>query len=126
MQKDDAPALFEEMDRCQVWVLGTPVYFWGPSAQLKALIDRFYGAMRFMSLEGKRAILAIPLGDDTERTARHTVGMLADSLDYLKVDLADTILAPGAYDRGEVHKFPEVLAAAHRAGYEAMNYKTTS
>ncbi|MCJ7625739.1 MAG: flavodoxin family protein [Anaerolineaceae bacterium] len=118
VQKDDAPALLEQMEHSDVWVLGTPVYFWGPSAQLKALIDRIYvyGSVQYTAFIGRHAILAIPFGDTYEGTARHTEGMLKDTLDYLKVKHVDTILAPGANDRGEIHNFPDVLAAAHRAG----------
>jgi multimeric flavodoxin WrbA len=122
VQKDDAPALLEQMEHSDVWVLGTPVYFWGPSAQLKTLIDRIYvyGTVQYKAFTGQHAILTIPMEDTNEKTARHTVGMLTDTLNYLKVGLSDTILAPGAYDRGDVHNFPDVLAAAHRAGREAI------
>jgi multimeric flavodoxin WrbA len=127
VQKDDAPALLEQMEHSDVWVLGTPIYFWGPSAQLKALIDRIYvyGSVQYTAFIGRHAILAIPFGDTYERTARHTEGMLKDSLDYLKVVHSDTILAPGANDRGEVRKFPAVLAAAHRAGKKVADLEVT-
>jgi len=37
---DGAQRFFEALDRCPVVMLGTPVFFYGPPAPLKALIDR--------------------------------------------------------------------------------------
>ncbi len=42
VQKDDLTPLLEEMKSCDAIVLGSPVYWFHVSAQLKALIDRFY------------------------------------------------------------------------------------
>ncbi len=119
VQQDDMAALLKQMQHCQVWVLGTPVYWWGPTAQFKTFLDRWYSASRAW-FKGRRAILAIPLGDTDPGTARHTVGMLADALDYLKMELWATVLAPGVNDPGEVRRYPDVLAAARRVGREAV------
>ena len=61
VQQDDMHTLLEQMERSQVWVLGTPVYYWGPTAQFKAFVDRWYGAGKIVTFNGKRVILAIPL-----------------------------------------------------------------
>ncbi|MBE9506984.1 MAG: flavodoxin family protein, partial [Chloroflexi bacterium] len=118
VQQDDMPALLEKMQRSPVWVLGTPVYWWGPTAQFKTFLDRWYGAKQ-VEFEGRRVILAIPLGGSAG-FARHTVGMLTDVLDYLRTELVATVLAPGAYDPGAVRGHADVLAAARRAGREAI------
>jgi hypothetical protein len=112
VQRDDMLPLLEQMARSQVWVLGTPVYWWGPTAQLKVFIDRWYG--------GRHAILTVPLEDRDARTARHTVGMFEDILDYLKMELFATVLAPGVLHRGEVREHPDILAEARRVGREAI------
>jgi multimeric flavodoxin WrbA len=118
IQQDDMPELLEQMQRSQVWVLGTPVYYWGPTAQFKAFIDRWYSAKQAM-FEGRHVILAIPLGGDTS-FARHTVGMLKDALDWQKTRLVATLLAPGAFDLGAIRRHTDLLAAAHRAGRKAV------
>lgn len=38
-QQDDMPALLDKMQHSQVWVLGTPIYWAGPTAQFKAFMD---------------------------------------------------------------------------------------
>jgi multimeric flavodoxin WrbA len=116
--QDDMQGLLEQMEHSQVWVLGTPVYYWGPTAQFKAFIDRWYGIKQRI-FEGRCVILAIPLGGDTS-FARHTVGMLKDALDWQKTRLVATLLAPGAFDLGAIRRHTDLLATAHRAGREAV------
>jgi multimeric flavodoxin WrbA len=120
VQQDDMHTLLEQMERSRVWVLGTPVYYWGPTAQFKAFVDRWYGAGKIVTFKDKRVILAIPLGSGSAHDARHTVGMLEDALAWQKSELFATVLAPGVFERGVVREHPEVLAEAHRAGQEAV------
>ena len=116
--------LFPMMQQSEVWVLGTPVYWWGPSAQLKTFVDRWYAKAQREEdkalFKGRRVILAVPMGDADARTARHVVGMMTDALEYVGAELFATVLAPGANDAGDVRKLPEVLAAAHQAGMAAV------
>jgi NAD(P)H-dependent FMN reductase len=127
VQQDDMPTVMEQMMRSRVWVLGTPVYWWGPSAQFKAFLDRWYvGGNVISRREGQRVILVIPLGDTDAGTARHVVGMFEDVLAYLKMELFANVLAPGVLRRGEVREHPSVLAVAYRAGQEAVEVKRSS
>ena len=118
VQQDDMPRLLEQMEQSQVWVLGTPIYWWGPTAQFKAFLDRWYGAGQ-VTFKGRCVVLVIPLGGSAH-FARHTVGMLTDILDYVRAELVATVLAPGASRLGAVRGHTDVLAAAHRAGREAV------
>jgi multimeric flavodoxin WrbA len=117
--------LFARMQQSQVWVLGTPVYWWGPSAQFKAFVDRWYAKAQReedkVLFRGRRVILVVPMGDADASTARHVVGMMTDALEYVGALLCTTVLAPGADGVGEVRKFPEVLAAAYAAGKAAVD-----
>ena len=58
-------ALLEKMKHSPIWVFGTPVYWWGPTAQFKAFLDRWYGSDRKAVFPGKRVILTIPFEDTT-------------------------------------------------------------
>lgn len=42
VQQDDFPALLKKIQAADCVLFGTPVYFWGMSAQLKLCIDRLY------------------------------------------------------------------------------------
>jgi len=111
--------LLEKMQRSQVWVLGTPVYYFGPTAQFKAFLDRWYIG-RPDTFKGRRVILTIPFEDSTIETARYTVGILSDSLAWKKAELFATVLAPGVAGPGDVRKRPDLLEVAYRAGRKAI------
>ena len=118
IQHDDMAALLTQMEQSQLWVLGTPIYWWGPSAQFKTFLDRWYGVRRVV-FKNRQVILVIPLGG-SERFARHTVGMLTDVFNYLGMNLVATILAPGASRLGAVRSHAAELDAAHDAGQKAV------
>ena len=119
VQKDDMSGLVEQMKTSQVWVLGTPIYWWGPSAQFKAFLDRWVSISR-EHIRGKRVVLTIPMGGGSESYARHTVGMLHDVFDYLGIQHVATILAPGFGRRGEVKTAKTILGSARQAGKNAV------
>ena len=45
-QKDDMQIVYEKLKTADVLVIASPVYFYGISAQLKAIIDRLHTPMR--------------------------------------------------------------------------------
>jgi multimeric flavodoxin WrbA len=122
VQKDDMHQVLALMEQSQVWVLGTPVYWWGPSAQFKAFLDRWYGAKRAV-FRARRVVLVVPLGGESGEIARHTVGMLEDVFDYLGLNHVATILSPGVERVGEVRKHTKVMAEARQAGSRAVEEK---
>lgn len=60
--QDDAPAIVEKMLQADVIVLGTAVYFYSMTAQLKALIDR--SVMVYPRIQGKVFYYIMTMGDD--------------------------------------------------------------
>jgi multimeric flavodoxin WrbA len=106
VQEDDMCALLEQMAQSDVWVLGTPVYYWGPTAQFKAFLDRWY------STEHQATPKVVEFED--------TVGTIEDALTYKKSELFATIVASGVEKRGAVRDHPNVLAAARQAGRNAL------
>ena len=46
IQQDDMPAIYEKLRQADMVVIASPVYFYGISAQLKALVDRLHTPMR--------------------------------------------------------------------------------
>jgi multimeric flavodoxin WrbA len=119
IQDDDMSTLLELMQKSQVWVLGTPIYWWGPTAQFKAFIDRWY-SVRSSDFNGRKIILAISMGGGSTHYARHTVGMLTDICQYLDMDLVATILAPGASGLGDVRSHETVITTALKTGRDVV------
>ena len=121
VQNDDMLNLFEKMEHSKVWVLGTPIYWWGPTAQFKTFLDRWYNPIHQNFKGKKKVILVIPFEGDHPKYARHTVGMLKDIFKYLNIELLEIILVPGVIARGEVKKDIKLLIRARNAGQSAIN-----
>lgn len=124
IKQDDMKVMLEKLKDNHVWVIGTPVYWWGPTAQLKAFMDRWYAkadpenAREYFA--GHRIVLAVPLGDPNPQTARHLVGMFQDAAAHVKAEVFASVLAPGAYNMGDVKKMEDVLKQARQVGRDAV------
>ena len=60
---DDMSSLYDKLYGSDCIVLGTPIYWWGPSAQMKAFIDRWYAFSHpafIKKIEGKKLVLVAP------------------------------------------------------------------
>jgi len=121
---DDMERLLQKMRGSDVWVLGTPVYWWGPSAQFKAFVDRWYAQVQRAEdkavFRGRRVVLVVPMGDSDPLTARHVTGMMEDALRYVDAELFAVVLAPGLNDPGEVRGRPDLLGKARLVGADAV------
>jgi multimeric flavodoxin WrbA len=124
VQRDDMQELVSNMVASEVWVLATPVCWWGPSAQMKAFVDRWYGPWHDprtrAAFAGKRAVLVVTLGDTDPKTARHVVGMFDDALAYLGATLTASVVAPGVSAPTDAANRSDLLATARAAGREAV------
>ncbi len=115
IQNDDMQDLLSKMEESKIWILGTPVYWWGPTAQLKGFIDRWYGINRDV-FKNRRVALVIPLGSSDPSTAQHVLGMFEDIFAYLGMKQIGILLAPGVYERGEANKRPDLIEEAAKLG----------
>ena len=116
--QDDMEDIQALLSQAQGIVLGTPVYWWGPSAQMKAFVDRWYGFRgdHRGTVRGKKFGLVVALGDSDVSTARHVVGMFKDALNYLDCDLHEPVLAPGCASPDDVERMPQVRTKCRELG----------
>lgn len=129
IHRDGMDELLPAMGAHDVWVLGTPVYWWGATAQMKLFIDRWFAPWASPATRNlfrdRLAVVVIPLGDSHETVARHTAGMFADVFTFLGVPLSAVVIAPGVGGSGikagpaDVLSRPELLQAAFDAGRAA-------
>lgn len=121
VQQDDMERVLKLMEKSDVWILGTPVYWWGPSAQFKVFLDRWYGADQTI-FQGKRIILAIPMGGCKTHSARHTVGMFEEICRYLGMNHVESIIATGMNGKGSVRESANTIQNAREAGIRSVTY----
>jgi len=115
---DDMAELLKRMKDCQVWVLGTPVYWWGPTAQMKAFIDRWYGVDRGV-FRGRGVALVVPSGGGSVYS-RLTVEMLESIVPYLGMRHIATLRAPGSSGHGSVRRDEALMNRARATGRDAV------
>jgi multimeric flavodoxin WrbA len=116
---DDMRAIYAQIAGADVLVFGTPVYWYGPTALMKAFIDRFvyFNCERHRpEIRGKQAVVAVVLEEDNEKTWRPVVEFFDNSLAYLEMKPAGTIVVPGVGAKGAIRDKPERLQEAYRLG----------
>jgi multimeric flavodoxin WrbA len=116
---DDMRRLYPRIVAADAIVLGTPVYWYGPTALMKAFIDRFVyfnSEANRAQIRGKKAAVAVVLEEDKQATWQPVLDFFANSLGYLEMPLAGTIVVPGVGEKGAVRAKPDRLDEAERLG----------
>ncbi len=124
-QKDDMRPLYAQLLSAEIWVFATPVYWWGPSAQLKLVLDRMFPFCHPPNLDqvrGKKAVLITASEDRPALATPHLCGMIRESMDYLGIKILDELLIR-AYQKGEVKNNRSALARATRLGEKIASGK---
>jgi len=113
--RDVYPAII----RSDVIIFGTPVYWYGPTALMKAFIDRFVYfncPENRQKIKGLTAALAVPFEEDDLETAEGVVEFFQKSLAYLKIELLGQIIVPGVGEKGAVRSKTQYLQQAYDLG----------
>ena len=97
---DDMQTLYPKLEEADIIIFGTPLYWYGPTAKMKLLIDRLRPFIASKKLKGKKAILIVPSEEGSE-ACNFIVGMFNLSFKYLEMDLIGKLL-PKASEKAEV------------------------
>ncbi len=97
---DDMQEIYRLMDRSNLLVFGTPIYWYTPSAQMKLLIDRLRPYYKNVKLKSKKAVLLLPAGSGAGDCVL-TIEMFKRIFNTLKVEYLGVVTAE-AYDEGDV------------------------
>lgn len=115
--EDDFEEVKQKMEENDTWIIGTPIYWWGPTAITKAFIDRWYQHnITEQFFKDKNMILVVSSGGGSESYSRHVVGMMEDIAKYVGINFKEKIIATGVNKRGDVKNRPEILKKAINAG----------
>jgi multimeric flavodoxin WrbA len=112
--KDGMQTLYPMLEAADVVIFGTPLYWYGPSAKMKLLLDRLRPFIASKKLKGKKAVLVVPSEEGAD-ACNHTVGMFNMSVGYLEMDLV-SVLLPKTSELAEVKELPDVLHQARTIG----------
>ena len=61
--QDGMQKLYTRLEKADMIIFGTPIYWFGPSAVMKGLMDRLRPYYKNEKLKGKKAILVTPAGN---------------------------------------------------------------
>lgn len=111
---DGMTPLYSKLEDSDVIVFGTPLYWYGPSAKMKLLVDRLRPFAESKKLKGKKTILVVPSEEGAEACTL-IVSMFDLSFKYLEMELANVLL-PKASERAEIKGQPQTFAEAFDAG----------
>lgn len=102
VQADDFGLIRENILAADVIVLASPVYYFGVSAQLKAVVDRFYAINNKLLHASKRAALLLAMGDTDMETASACVLNFKLMCGYLGWENIGHVIAGGTGNPGDV------------------------
>lgn len=113
-QDDDMKIIYEKLKSADMLVIASPVYFYGISAQLKAIIDRLHTPMRNSFHIKKLALLlvgaaSLPELFDSIKMQYQLV------LNYFKLEDAGMVLVRGVNNIGDI-KNTDALSEAYNLG----------
>ena len=113
-QRDDMAMIYEKMNKADMLVIASPVYFYGISAQLKAVIDRFHNPIRDSFHIKKMALLLVGAASLPELfDAILTEYNLC--LRFFNIEDAGKVLVRGVKEKGDINN-TDALNEAYTLG----------
>lgn len=112
--EDDFDFVREHIIPADLVAFATPMYYFGISAQLKAVIDRFY-AINGSLHTPKQAVLLMTYANNSRRNESPILTHYDVLLEYMGWTDAGRVIAPGVWTAGSIERtpFPE---QAYRLG----------
>ena len=124
--QDDMQALYPKIQKADVLVLASPVYWFTFSAQIKLCIDRWYAfqPIRQEVWPGKQLGIVLTYGDSDpyDSGAVNAIYTYQSMCRYLGIEIAGMVYG-SASDVGDVEKQPKLMEKAYQLGAKlaAMN-----
>jgi multimeric flavodoxin WrbA len=116
---DDGNILYDAMARCDTYVFATPVYWYGPTAIMKAFLDRlvvFNTPQARPLVRGKSAVLVSAWEEKGTRAVEPMVCLFELGFEYLELRFAARLLVDGLGPKNAARGNVEALARARKLG----------
>lgn len=99
--KDDFEFIKANIVDADVVVFASPMYYFGISAQIKAVIDRFY-AINSQISKPKKAVLLMTYADTSAKEAQPIISHYEALLNYLGWSDSGKVIASGVWSEGDI------------------------
>ena len=119
--KDDLAEVLGAIEKCDVLVMATPVYFGEISGQLKTCIDRFFSFLKpdyvtnphpVRLAPGKKLVFALVQGNPDEKMFADIFPRYEYFLNWYGFKESHLIRDCGVREAGEIEKHPDILNLA--------------
>lgn len=113
-QQDDMGKIYDKLKQAEILVIASPVYFYGLSAQLKAIVDRLHNPIR-NSFPIQKLGLILVGADTLPELFDSIISQYELTMNYFHLGDAGRVLVRGAAEKGAVQK-TDGLEAAYEFG----------
>lgn len=113
-QNDDMIQIYEKLRNADIVVIASPVYFYGISAQLKAIVDRLHTPMRNTFHIRKLGLLLVGAAQ-LPNLFEPIIMQYQMVLDFFKLESIGTVLVRGVKDIGDIEGYT-ALEEAYELG----------
>lgn len=120
--KDDMKDIYPRILRSDALVFATPIFCWGPSAQLKAVWDRFYGLCKFGTssyeslIDGRASALVTTAGGDASDGTNLTAQGYRKLADFMRLRRCGELKLTGVGNPDDTRADKTLLTRARRFG----------
>lgn len=101
--KDDFGLVRQRIVDADMVVFVTPMYYFGFSAQLKKVIDRFYAINGKIKGDSKKSAFIMAYANTSAKDAQPMIAHYQTLVDYLGWKDVGQVIAPGMWTEGEVN-----------------------
>lgn len=101
--RDDFSELRSHLVEADMVVFVTPMYYFGFSSQLKAVIDRFYALNGTIKGASKRSAFLMAYADTNPKEAEPMISHYRTLINYLGWTDSGMVIAPGMWTAGSVN-----------------------
>lgn len=115
---DDANLLYEKMENADVIVFGTPIYWFGPTAKMKLVIDRLRPYFVNKKLAGKNGAVILSAGSGPG-DCDLTVEMFKRIFRTLEINFIGNVLSQ-SYNAGDAIADRDAINSIEQLSYQIM------
>ena len=111
---DEMQKIYPRMEEADLIIFGTPLYWYGPTAKMKLLIDRMRPFVANKKLRDKKAVVVTPSAEGA-KACGPLLEMFRMCFEYLGMEFAGKIFVK-AYEKGEIAENQRELERAYEFG----------
>ena len=111
---DDMQQIYPLMEEAELIIFGTPIYWYGPTAKMKLLIDRMRPFVKNRKLRDKKAVVVAP-SVEGPIACDPLLEMFRRMFEYLKMRFEGKVLVK-AYEKGEIITNKKEIDKAYQLG----------